>query len=85
MNATRERKIEYINSFGPRAFRTLLTEMICIEGDDFLTDEQIDRMVSKQVEDARRSQHHHLRQRPALRAKMAAIRAAAPARLEAAE
>lgn len=78
MNATRERKIEYINSFGPRAFRTLLTEMICIEGDGFLTDEQIDRMVSKQVEDARRSQHHVMRQRPALRAKFAGLRAPAP-------
>lgn len=85
MRATRERKIEFINSFGARAFRTLLTEMICIEGDSFLTDEQIDRMVSKQVEDARRSQHITIRQRPALRARMAAIRANDTARLEAAE
>lgn len=71
MNATRERKIEYVNSFGPRAFRTLLTEMLCLEGDSFLTDDQIDRMASKQVEDARHWQHHNMRQRPALRAAMA--------------
>lgn len=53
MEATRERKIKFINSFGRNALRVLTTEAICIYGDDFLTDEQIDRLTSMQVENER--------------------------------
>jgi len=51
--ATRERKLAFINSLGRNALRVSVTEAICIYGDDFLTDEQIDRLTSMQVENER--------------------------------
>lgn len=68
MTASRERKIEYIKSFGMGNFDAILVKMICLHGLDFLTDDQIDAMASRQVKDARFNQHWTMRQRPKLRA-----------------
>ena len=68
MTASRERKIEYIKSFGMGNFEALLRRMVSLHGVDFLSDEQIDAMASRQVHDARFNQHWWMRQRPAFRA-----------------
>lgn len=65
--ATRERKLKFINSFGRNALRVLVTEAICIYGDDFLTDEQIGRLASMQVEDERDRTHRNIRNRAVAR------------------
>lgn len=65
--ATRERKLAFINRFGRNALRVLTTEAICIYGDDFLTDEQIDLLTSMQVENERERNRRNIENR-ALRA-----------------
>jgi hypothetical protein len=68
MTASRERKIKFIESFGRRALETVVSELLCIEGHWFLTDDQVEQAVSKIVSDARERQHRRLRNRPLERA-----------------
>ncbi len=72
MNATRERKIRFINSFGRNGLRDALVEILAREGDGFLTDEQIDAIASMRVEDARFTQHHNMRERAKYQQRLAA-------------
>lgn len=69
MTTTRERQIEYIESFGNRALLSLVTEMLCIDGHWFLTDEQIATLASKLANDSRRRQHHDMRERAKAKAR----------------
>lgn len=64
----RERKIRFINGFGRQALRTAVTEALCVYGDDFLTDEQIDILTADQISFIRKERHRMLRNRPILRA-----------------
>lgn len=72
MNATRERKLRFINGFGRNGLRDALVEILAREGDDFLTDEQIDAIVAMRVEDARTTQHHNMRERTKRQQRLAA-------------
>lgn len=65
--ATRERKLKFINSFGRFELRALVADMVDIEGADFLTDEQIDRITARKVEDERYRTHRDIRNRAAAR------------------
>lgn len=52
--ATRERKLKFIKSFGANAIRDAVIAALCRHGEEFfLTDEQIDDMTSTQVSDWR--------------------------------
>lgn len=63
MNATREKKLQFIKSFGPRALKERLCSMIDELGDDFLNDAQISLMAERHIEDARRANTHKIRER----------------------
>lgn len=64
----RERKLRFIRSFGRHALETAISEAVCRAGaDNFLTDEQLDDIVSEQVKDARAENHRRLRNRRAAR------------------
>ena len=63
MQSTRERKIEFIESFGRNGLASAVSEMLAREGEYFLTDEQIDALASMRVNDARITQHHDMRER----------------------
>lgn len=65
--ATRERKLKFINDCGPHTLRNLVIAALSVKGDDFLTDEQIDRLTSMQVEDERSRTHRNIRNRAAAR------------------
>ncbi len=63
-SATRERKLEFMHSFGRRALETAIMEAVHRFGvDNFLTDEQLDEIVSVQVEDARADIRRRVRNR----------------------
>jgi hypothetical protein len=47
MTTTRQRKAEWISSFGISALETAVSEIIAREGADFLTDEQLEQVVSR--------------------------------------
>lgn len=50
----REKRIKFIQSFGPRAFRTAVMEALHRIGEEnFLTDEQLAEITEQQVQDAR--------------------------------
>lgn len=52
--STREKRIKFIQSFGPRALGTAISEAICrIGAENFLTDEQLAEITEQQVHDAR--------------------------------
>ena len=61
--ATRERKLAFINSFGRNALKVRLCAMIDELGDDFLNDAQINLMAERQVEDAMMTHRHRMRNR----------------------
>ena len=65
MNATRERKLQFINSFGRYALRDAVAEMVRRKEAPWLTDEQIDDVASKMVEDARITHRMNIRNRRA--------------------
>lgn len=65
MNATRERKLQFINSFGRYALIDAVSEMVRRKEAPWLTDEQIDDIASKMVEDARITQRMNIRNRRA--------------------
>lgn len=67
--ATRERKLRFIETFGRFELRALVADMVDIEGADFLTDEQIDRITARKVEDERYRQQRNISNR----ARMAAL------------
>lgn len=79
--STRERKLKFIDSFGTRTLGNLVKEMLALEGHHFLTDEQLDAMTTKLVDDARFHQHHNMRQRKVMRSAgiIAGINAREPA------
>lgn len=60
---TRERKIEWIETFGRNALRDAVSEILAIDGHWFLTDEQIDQITSKMVDDARDTTRRMVRNR----------------------
>lgn len=80
MATTRERQIKFIESFGNRTLLSLVTEMLCIDGHWFLTDEQIATLATKLVRDERRRQHHDMRERAKAKARrlMAYVDAGVP-------
>ena len=61
--ATRERKLAFINSFGRSELIDLVADMVCTEGSDFLTDDQIDLIVARKVDDERYRQHNCIKNR----------------------
>jgi len=54
MAASRKRQAEFMRSFGDSALVDAVAAMIRRQGPDWLTDEQLSEVVSKQVADARR-------------------------------
>lgn len=60
---TRERKAEWIRSFGISALENAVSEIIAKEGHDFLTDEQLDWVVSEIAAAARQSNRRMIRYR----------------------
>lgn len=72
--ATRERKLKFINSFGPEALAERLVWALYNEGPDFLTDDQINRLTEHQAADAMATMRHTVRERNRTnRARMAAL------------
>lgn len=73
--ATRERKIKFINSFGRDALEKRLVWMLYEHGTDFLTDEQVNAMTERHVEDAMATNRRCIRNRRNInnRARMAAL------------
>lgn len=69
MNATREKKLKFIRSFGPYALEQAVTKMLDRKEAPWLTDEQIDDITSQMVSDARWTQHHDMREREKARAR----------------
>lgn len=67
MEATRERKIKFINSFGRAALKQRVCSMIDELGDEFLNDAQINLMTERQVEDARSRVRRAVRNRVVIR------------------
>lgn len=62
--SSRERKLRFMRSFGDRAFEAAIMKAVHRIGlDHFLTDEQLDEIVSAQVESARASTHLYVRNR----------------------
>ncbi|WP_029073543.1 hypothetical protein [Kaistia adipata] len=53
MAASRKRQVEFMRSFGDSALTDAVAAMIRRHGPDWLTDEQLSEVVSKQVADAR--------------------------------
>lgn len=52
--STREKRIKFIQSFGPRALYTAISEALARLGaEHFLTDEQLAEITEQQVQDAR--------------------------------
>lgn len=63
--ATREKKIAFIKSFGRKALEEAIMAAVYRHGaEHFLTDEQLDEITSEQVQDARSAQHRIMRNRP---------------------
>ncbi|TBE67463.1 hypothetical protein [Rhizobium ruizarguesonis] len=60
---TRERKIEWIDTFGRNALRDAVSEILAIDGHWFLTDEQIEQITSKMAYDAREKTRRMVRNR----------------------
>ncbi len=64
----RERKLRFISTGGRKAMETAVVEAMRRAGaDNFLTDEQLDEIVSEQVEDARAANQRQVRNRQKLR------------------
>jgi chromosome condensin MukBEF MukE localization factor len=62
--ATRERKLKFMHSFGRKALETAIMEAVHRFGvDNFLTDEQLEEIVSVQVSDARTDTRRRVRNR----------------------
>lgn len=61
--ATRDRKLEFIASFGRDELASMASEMVRRHGADFLTDAQIDEITSMKVEEERWLRHHKIRNR----------------------
>lgn len=67
MEATREKKIAFIKSFGRRALETAISEAVYrIGAENFLTDEQLDEITSDQVAYAREAAKRNRRNRAIL-------------------
>lgn len=60
---TRERKAEWIRSFGISALENAVSGIIAKEGHHFLTDEQLDWVVSEIAATARQSNRRMIRYR----------------------
>lgn len=65
--ATRERKLKFINDCGPHTLRNLVLAALSVKGDDFLTDEQIDELTEALLVDERRRTHRNIRNRAVAR------------------
>ncbi len=64
--ATREKRIKFIQSFGPYALRTCIMEALARIGEEnFLTDDQLAEITEQQVQDARRWNSNTVRNRKA--------------------
>jgi hypothetical protein len=63
MNATRQKKLEYIRSFGQFALQEAVAAMLRRKEAPWLTDEQIDDITEQMVSDARWTQHNNMRNR----------------------
>lgn len=63
MTSTRERKLEFIASFGKDELASAAADMVRSKGPDFLTDAQIDEIASMKVEESRWRQQHKIRNR----------------------
>jgi hypothetical protein len=68
MSATRERKLEFIRSFGVFQLEQSVSAMLQRKKSPWLTDEQIDDITDQLVSDARWTQHHNMRERSKARA-----------------
>lgn len=74
--ATREKKLAFIRSFGPKALETCIMEAVYRNGaEHFLTDEQLDEITSEQVANARSTNRRVIRNRNDLRDELARYRA----------
>lgn len=71
MQTSRERKIEFLRSFGDRAIEKAVANRLLTQGLDFLTDEQVETLTSLQVETWCSQQRANRRFRSAMRAKQA--------------
>ena len=63
MEATREKKIAFIESFGLYHLEKLAAAMVRDMGSDFLTDEQITMMAERQAEEAKVTNRFNIRNR----------------------
>lgn len=68
MTTSRERKAEWIRSFGISALENAVSEIIAIDGHHFLTDDQLEQIVSKMAADERIRRRRMIRNRNAVRA-----------------
>lgn len=66
--ATRERKLQFMRDGGSIRLRSAVMAAFDREGPDFLTDEQLDRIVQREVEDWRDTQHMNMRNRARMEA-----------------
>lgn len=64
---SRNRQIEFIESFGPEAMLHALTEAFRSAGPDWLTDEQIQDIANNMASDWKRIQRRNRRNREILR------------------
>lgn len=62
MTTTRARKLKFIAKSGPDAIEKIVVDMVRYRM-SFFTDEQLEEIVSRHVEDIRFRQHHKIQQR----------------------
>lgn len=74
MTATREKKLQFIRSFGPLALEKAVTDMLRRKESVWLTDDQVDDLTEQMVSDARWSQHVQMRNRPGLNKMLGGVR-----------
>lgn len=63
MNATREKKLQFIHSLGPGALEAAVLKMLRRKEAPWLTDEQIDQITEEAVHDERYRRQHNARER----------------------
>lgn len=61
MTTSRTRKAEWIEKFGAIALENAVSEILAREGPDFLTDDQLEQVVSKIAAGARKSNSRAVR------------------------
>lgn len=61
--SSRERRVQFVESFGARTLLDAVRDIVIRDGADFFTDEQIEQITTKVVDDALLSHRHMIRNR----------------------